>query len=110
MFRDEDYRRLVATLPCRECGVMHESQAAHSNLPEHGKGHRIKASDAASMALCHSLCHPEHDIGTELTAEQKAANTYRWIASTYIELMERGLLEISPEGYRAISEQTGWKG
>ncbi len=110
MYRDEDLRRLIATLPCMECGVIGESQAAHSNLPEHGKGGQIKASDAACCSLCISGCHEALDQGDDMNGDEKAAATHRYIAATYINLIETGMLELSAAGRSAIRKQTGWQG
>jgi hypothetical protein len=46
--RSEEYRRLVAALPCYHCGVVGHSQAAHP--PPTGKG--IKESDLECFPLC----------------------------------------------------------
>lgn len=45
----------VRSLPCVKCGNP-ESQAAHSNFAEHGKGRGIKASDRFTIPLC-VKCH-----------------------------------------------------
>lgn len=103
MYRDEDLRRLVATLPCVGCGVLGQTQAAHSNLLAHGKGRSLKASDAAIMALCHEVCHPELDQGSTLTAAEREALTYRYIADTYVLLVEAGFLGLTHDGRAAIA-------
>jgi hypothetical protein len=50
----EPYRRLVAALPCRNCGVVGYSQAAHPNT---NKGAGTKTDDRLCFALC--AVHPE---------------------------------------------------
>ena len=52
-----DAKRLAAVrkLPCVKCGNPN-SQAAHSNWSEHGKGRGIKADDTYTIPLCHR-CH-----------------------------------------------------
>ena len=60
--RSEPYRRLVAALPCKVCGIQGYSQAAH--VPPDGKG--IKADDRETFALCCTRpgipgCHVEFD-------------------------------------------------
>ena len=52
-----DAKRLAAVrkLPCVKCGNPN-SQAAHSNWSEHGKGRGIKADDQFTIPLCLS-CH-----------------------------------------------------
>lgn len=92
-YRSERYRRAVASLPCACCGRPGPSQAAHSNLSEHGKGMASKASDAATFPLCPE-CHREYDQGKSYTREERRQRAYEWIASTHVALIERGLLEI----------------
>lgn len=52
-----DSKRLAAVrlLPCVRCGHP-DSQAAHSNWAEHGKGRGVKADDAYTIPLC-VKCH-----------------------------------------------------
>lgn len=63
-----------------------------------GKGRGLKASDAALMALCATRlgeigCHVRLDQLVGMTADEAEQNTYRWIASTYIALIESGFLK-----------------
>ena len=63
--RSEQYRRLVAMLPCKVCGVDGYSQAAHPNT---GKGAALKTDDRQCFALCCDRpgvrgCHPKFDQG-----------------------------------------------
>jgi hypothetical protein len=51
--RSEPYRRLVAALPCFNCGAAAPSQAAHADM---GKGMGIKSSDLTCYPLC-PRCH-----------------------------------------------------
>lgn len=60
--RSEPYRRLVAALPCKACGIQGYSQAAH--VPPDGRG--IKQDDREIFALCCTRpgitgCHVEFD-------------------------------------------------
>ena len=64
----------VAALPCQNCYIEGQTQAAHSNWAEHGKGRGIKASDEYTAALCQT-CHTELDSGARLTKEQRR---YLW--------------------------------
>ncbi len=57
--RSPRHKRLVAALPCVNCGLEGMTQAAHTNF---GKGLGIKACDSQLMALCCS-CHTAHDQG-----------------------------------------------
>lgn len=61
----EGYRRLVAMLPCKLCGIFALSQAAHPNT---GKGQNIKTDDRECFPLCADSpgrrgCHPQFDQG-----------------------------------------------
>lgn len=59
--RDEDYRRLVAALPCVLCGIGGSSQCAHPNA---GKAKGLKACDLLTFPLCHegaNGCHRAWD-------------------------------------------------
>ena len=47
--RSEQYRRLVAALPCKVCGIAGHSQAAHPNT---GKGAGTKTDDRQCFPLC----------------------------------------------------------
>ena len=60
--RDEAYRRLIAALPCSNCGIEGYSQAAHG--PTLGAG--IKSDDSACFPLCCDRplvkgCHARYD-------------------------------------------------
>lgn len=48
--RSEAYRRLVAALPCINCGRVGHSQHAHTNGPGKAKG--MKNDDRDAMPLC----------------------------------------------------------
>lgn len=47
--RHEGYRRLVAAMPCINCGKERRSQHAHEN---DGKGKALKVDDRRAMPLC----------------------------------------------------------
>ncbi len=57
--RDEDYRRLVAALPCALCGVIGASQTAHGNR---GKGMGMKTSDLTCFPACHAGANDCHGM------------------------------------------------
>lgn len=69
-FRSKKHLKNVAELPCQNCYIEGQTQAAHSNWAEHGKGRGIKASDQYTAALCVS-CHITLDSGAKLTKEQR---------------------------------------
>jgi hypothetical protein len=63
LVRSEPYRRLVAAMPCKACGIQKYSQAAHPNA---GKAKGSKADDRLCFALCVDRpgvkgCHPKFD-------------------------------------------------
>jgi hypothetical protein len=69
-FRSKKHLMNVADLPCQNCYIEGQTQAAHSNWAEHGKGRGIKASDEYTAALCQT-CHAELDSGAGLNKEQR---------------------------------------
>jgi len=69
-FRSKKHLQNVAELPCQNCYIEGQTQAAHSNWAEHGKGRGIKASDIFTAALCQT-CHAELDQGQHLSKEQR---------------------------------------
>lgn len=98
-YRNESLRRLVASLSCACCGREGASQAAHSNEYMHGHGRAIKSTDAAIFPLCADRpgatgCHTKFDQRIDITREVAAELTYRYIADTYIKLMEQGHLKV----------------
>lgn len=59
--RNDKYLRLVAARPCKFCGAVGQSQAAHEN---NGKGLGMKTSDVRTFPLCHvgaNDCHGRFD-------------------------------------------------
>ena len=61
LVRDDDYRRLVASLPCCHCTIQRRSQAAHEN---EGKGKALKVCDTRTFPLCTvngNGCHEAFD-------------------------------------------------
>lgn len=96
--RSEAYRRLVASLPCINCGVPGHSQCAHSNS---GKGAGIKASDLDSFPLCtvHASadgrlvqgCHENFDRGALFTKAVRRELEPVWAADTRRKLLALGL-------------------
>ena len=66
LFRSEQFRKLVTSLPCQVCG-QEGTQAAHRN---EGKGMGLKTSDALVVALC-PTCHTRLDQGSDMTRAEK---------------------------------------
>jgi hypothetical protein len=89
-FRSEDFRRLVASIPCvyPKCGK--PSQAAHRNQ---GKGGAIKTSDAKLFAAC-----PEHhdmaDQGNKSGKAERRAYEDSMIVETWDQLVKQGKISM----------------
>jgi len=69
-FRSRKHLMNVASLPCQNCYIEGQTQAAHSIWAEHGKARSLKASDEFTAALC-QVCHQEIDQGAKLSKEQR---------------------------------------
>lgn len=89
--RSEDYRRLVASLPCAHCGIVGFSQCAHG---DEGKGLSIKSSDDTCYPACcprpgEPGCH--HLIGAsgQYTRDERRELEQRYAAQTRQQLKER---------------------
>ena len=87
-FRSEKFRRLVASLPCQNCGADGGTQAAHRN---ESKGMGLKTSDALVAALC-GICHHELDNGKNLTRDERRDMWNRAYITTIQALIEQGHL------------------
>lgn len=83
--RCEEYRRLVAALPCIRCGIHGHSQCAHANT---GKGEGTKTDDTASFPLCCDRpdgtpgCHGRFDQGAMFGKAVRRAIEPAWVADT----------------------------
>lgn len=91
--RSEPYRRLVASLPCINCGVSGCSQAAHPNA---GKGKGIKADDRLCFPLCctrpgNTGCHYLHDQHRLLPKGERASREAQWARMTAESIYYAGL-------------------
>lgn len=91
--RDEAYRRLVAALPCINCGVEGYSQAAH---PNYGKGGSTKTSDTDCFPLCADRpgvrgCHSAFDAGAMLSKTTRREIEKQWSELTRKFLVANGL-------------------
>lgn len=91
MFRSKPLLRAVASLPCQLCGKEDETQAAHANWSEYGKGMALKAHDCYVAALCVS-CHHNIDQGSKLNyGERKELWEAAW-RKTILVLFEQNLV------------------
>jgi len=89
-FRSKKHLMNVADLPCQNCYIEGQTQAAHSNWAEHGKGRGIKASDEYTAALCQT-CHTELDQGSHLSKDQRRQMWNRAYEKTKERLKEQNL-------------------
>ena len=91
--RDEDYRQLVAGLPCCHCGIERASQCAHPNA---GKTKSVKASDVLSFPLCHegaNGCHRKHDTYQLGGRDAQAAREPELAARTQLTLIAQAVTD-----------------
>ena len=89
--RSEPYRRLVASLPCANCGIEGYSQAAHP--PPTGKG--IKESDLECFPLCCARpgingCHADFDQYRLAPKAGMRDLAWRWTGDTQYLLRTAG--------------------
>ena len=77
-WRNEDYLRWVASLPCARCGAAGSTQAHHFKGRGQLSGAGLKAPDYWAMPLCHQ-CHGffHRKMTKALVREQ-----YIWVAKT----------------------------
>lgn len=92
-WRNKKHLKNVASLPCQNCGLDGQTQAAHSNMAEHGKGRGIKASDQFTAALCFA-CHHDLDVGHQLSKKEKQTMFKNAMFKTWAELLARDLIVV----------------
>lgn len=90
--RSEAYRRAVAALPCKNCGIAGYSQAAHPNT---GKGLGLKTSDLECFPLCCDRpgvrgCHGAFDQGAVFSREARRLIEQAWGADTRRQIVAAG--------------------
>ena len=90
--RSEEYRRLVAALPCKHCGVHGHSQAAHPNT---GKGAGLKTDDRLCFPLCCDRpgvqgCHPKFDQHALYSRAARREIEPAWAADTRRQITAMG--------------------
>lgn len=79
-YRNESYRRYVASKPCFGCGIEGYSQCAHAN----GGGMGTKASDLDTFPLCctrpgHMGCHMMFDLCIDMSKAERRELTERYV-------------------------------
>lgn len=90
--RSEEYRRLVAKLPCKHCGVHGHSQAAHPNT---GKGAGLKTDDRLCFPLCCDRpgvqgCHTKFDQHALYSRAARREIEPAWAADTRRQITAMG--------------------
>lgn len=95
LLRSEPYRRLVAAMPCKACGIQGYSQHAHENI---GKALGLKVDDRRGFALCTVApgrvgCHELFDQYQLVEGGREAHRLLgeHWAAETRREINEAGL-------------------
>jgi cytochrome c553 len=92
-YRNPKLLAAVRLLPCVNCGAL-GTQAAHSDLLEHGKGTSLKGNDSAIMGLC-AACHHDLGNGNKMNRAQRREMTFICISKTLMQLIERGLIKVA---------------
>lgn len=90
--RSQTYRRLVASLPCINCGIEGFTQHAHGNQ---GKGMGLKVCDLFAFPLCADRpgqvgCHTGHDQGALLPRAVRREVEVEWARRTVLFLIGAG--------------------
>jgi len=90
--RSEEYRRLVAKLPCAYCGIEGYSQHAHGNI---GKGLALKTDDRYAFPLCCARplergCHALFDLGIMFSRETRRLMEPEWARRTVWAIINAG--------------------
>lgn len=93
--RSEEYRRLVAAMPCINCGKQGLSQHAHTNGPRKAKG--LKNDDRDAMPLCADEpgrmgCHRRFDAYELFVGrDEHRTRGAQWAAQTRAQINALGL-------------------
>lgn len=92
VIRHEGYRRLVAAMPCKNCGTIGYGQAAHPNA---GKGMSLKTDDRLCFSLCCDRpgvrgCHGAFDQGAAFSKEGRRLIEQAWGADTRRQIIAAG--------------------
>lgn len=97
--RSEEYRRLIAQMPCKHCGITGYTQAAHPNTD---KGASLKTDDRECFPLCtvHPSpggggwvrgCHERFDQGALYEKHARRMLEPAWAADTRRYIQAAGL-------------------
>lgn len=90
--RSEEYRRLVAALPCIVCGVEGRSQAAHA---DQGKGMGLKTDDRTVYPACGAApgrpgCHDTIGASGALSRDERRSAERLYGALTRARIISAG--------------------
>ena len=93
LVRSEAYRRAVASLPCKVCGIEGHSQAAHPNT---GKGAGMKTDDRLCFPLCADRlgvqgCHSKFDQGAMFDRDSRRMLEVDWGVDTRCAITNMGM-------------------
>lgn len=95
--RSEQYRRVVASMPCIACGCG-PCQAAHPNT---GKGMGMKTDDRLCFPLC-LRCHVAFDQGAMFSKAARRAIEPAWGTDTRRRVIANGQW---PKGLKQLKER-----
>lgn len=101
-FRSKVHLKNVRAIHCLGCGLVGESQAAHSNQGRHGKGKGIKSSDEFTIPLCQN-CHRDFDHYSTLDRDKSERYFMQKLEATIFYLQQLG--KLLPEAERLLIER-----
>lgn len=101
-FRSKTHLKNVRAIHCLGCGVVGQSQAAHSNQGKHGKGKGIKASDEFTIPLCQN-CHRDFDHYSTLDRQKSELYFMQKLEMTIFYL--RQFSNLLPDAERLLIER-----
>lgn len=111
LLRSEPYRRLVAAMPCKACGLHGHSQHAHENQ---GKGMGLKVDDRRGFPLCTVVpgrvgCHELFDQYQLVVGGREAHRLLgeRWAAETRREIEQAGLWPVKLKPWKGDENGSG---
>ncbi len=97
--RDEDYLRLVASLPCCHCGLHLHSQAAHENA---GKGRQMKVDDRRTFPLCTVSGNACHEAFDQYRLVRGGRNAHAELGRAFTESTQQALRILATQDNAAL--------
>ena len=111
LLRSKTYRRIVAAMPCKACGLHGHSQHAHENQ---GKGMGLKVDDRRGFPLCTVVpgrvgCHELFDQYQLVEGGREAHRLLgeRWAAETRREIEEACLWPVKLKPWKGDEDGNG---